>query len=133
MSPARPACYLLRPWRHVLALRASADLGCRLGWEHLSHHAAHGCWLHCAPHVLLLSPGIHSKMVPTFSPCTHTHTCPLACLQDMGGCNTKNSVRYTLRALPHVFTLQLGWLSQREQPENIAATLRSIDEQVGPG
>ncbi|PSC67694.1 Inactive ubiquitin carboxyl-terminal hydrolase 54 isoform A [Micractinium conductrix] len=56
-----------------------------------------------------------------------------SCDEDNAGCGTKNSVVYSLGRLPRVFTLQLGWASQREEPAAIAATLRAVDEQVNLG
>lgn len=59
-----------------------------------------------------------------------THAAMRLASQDVGGCGLKNSVRHTLLRPPRVFTLQLGWKSQREQPHNIAATLAVVDETV---
>ena len=61
--------------------------------------------------------------------------CRLPCfslaVQDLGGCGVKNPVVHRLAHLPRVFTLQLAWRSNREEPASIAATLRTLDEQVG--
>lgn len=53
-----------------------------------------------------------------------------SCTQAVGGCGMKNSVVHTLNSLPLVFTLQLGWGSNHEQPHNIAATLAAVDDTV---
>ncbi len=63
--------------------------------------------------------------------CLQTSTCTCAPdLQDVGGCGLKNSVRHKLLRPPRVFTLQLGWQSQQEEPHSIAATLAAVDEMV---
>jgi hypothetical protein len=56
---------------------------------------------------------------------------PKTCDTDAGGCGVWNPVSHTLRGLPpRVFTLQLAWESQAEEPEAIAGTMRAVRERV---
>ena len=54
------------------------------------------------------------------------------CDTDAGGCDAPSSVQHFLRLRaarpPAVFTLQLAWESQRENPEDIRDTLATISE-----
>jgi hypothetical protein len=48
-----------------------------------------------------------------------------------GGCGTMHPVRQVLEGgLPRVFTVQLVWESQREDPATIGCTLRAVGEEV---
>ena len=60
--------------------------------------------------------------------CCPTPFCPPA-----GGCGRRYPVHHVLRAAPRLFSLQLSWLSTRESGEDIAATLRALDEHVSLG
>ena len=49
----------------------------------------------------------------------------------MQGCGALNPITHFLDHAPRVFTLQLAWEGQREEPGNIEATLAGIEERVG--
>ena len=52
-------------------------------------------------------------------------------LQCAGGCNAALPVVHALlEPAPRVFTLQLAWESQHEEPAGIAAALAAVDEWV---
>ena len=48
-----------------------------------------------------------------------------------GGCGALSPITHTLDRAPRVFTLQLAWESQQQEPVDIAATLAGVQEQVG--
>ena len=54
-----------------------------------------------------------------------------SCDTDVGGCGAPNPVNHFLDRAPRVFTLQLAWESQQEEPADISATLAAVDAEVG--
>lgn len=57
----------------------------------------------------------------------------LACDMEMGGCGRQNYIHHLLRAAPHVFTTVVGWQNNRENVEDISATVDAIDMDVDVG
>ena len=60
--------------------------------------------------------------------------CLPACPLPAGGCGKKHPVTVSLdvdEAPPGIFTLQLTWESDREEPADIGATLSAVGEEVG--
>ena len=54
-----------------------------------------------------------------------------SCDTDAGGCGALTEIELSLtRAAPAVFTVQLAWESQQEDPEDICATLAGIPDGV---
>jgi hypothetical protein len=56
---------------------------------------------------------------------------PKTCDTDAGGCGHRNRVNRFLQAPPpRVFTLQLSWGTHAEDPEDIGAALRAVQERL---
>ena len=56
-----------------------------------------------------------------------------SCDTDVGGCNRRAPVTLALERAPRVFTLQLAWESNREEPRDIRATMQQVHAEVSEG
>lgn len=85
------------------------------------------------PGPCLTAPPIRPIMLPPLGFLMASFPLCIASVPTPGGCGACNPVVHVLEGAPKVFSVQMAWESQHEEPSNIAATLAAVGEWVRRG